>query len=291
MLKRSSLTAAAAFALTFLIALGASRTLARVGGPEHVLRADTIAGDVGVLLLIASLVVLAGVVYAMAGMLRRRRNPEDELVHEEQPVPWWEKLLVLALGLLPLAGLVAAIVVLAEHGRGATRPAAPAPVPGAPAVPTPSPHAAGPTVHWWLFAALAAVIFAAAALLFVWRRLRRVERLPRRVDGRAELRTVLEESLEELEREPDPRLAVIRAYSGMERTLARRGVGREPSEAPLEYLARLLRSLRVSGPAGERLTALFQTARFSQHAIGPAMKREAIGALAAVRDELTQERR
>ena len=49
---------------------------------------------------------------------------------------------------------------------------------------------------------------------------------------------------------------MIRAYTGMERTLARQGLGRRPFEAPLEYLARTLVALRVSRSAGERLTAV-----------------------------------
>jgi len=64
------------------------------------------------------------------------------------------------------------------------------------------------------------------------------------------------------------------------------GVARKPSEAPFEYLARALRSLDTSGASVSRLTALFEWAKFSQHEPGPAMRDEAIEALAAVRDEL-----
>jgi hypothetical protein len=72
----------------------------------------------------------------------------------------------------------------------------------------------------------------------------------------------------------------------MEHVLSRRGLGRHAFETPLEYLARALEALRVSRSAAARLTSLFQQARFSQHAIGPEMKHEAIRALAEVRDEL-----
>ena len=96
----------------------------------------------------------------------------------------------------------------------------------------------------------------------------------------------IEESLAEIEREGDPRRAVIRAYVGMERALARCGLGRRPAETPQEYLARALVAIRVSRPAGERLTGLFQRARFSEHPVGAQMKQDAIAALTAVRDEL-----
>ncbi|HEX6678902.1 MAG TPA: DUF4129 domain-containing protein, partial [Actinomycetes bacterium] len=108
--------------------------------------------------------------------------------------------------------------------------------------------------------------------------------LPTQLAG--ELSELVERSLAELEDERDPRRAVIAAYAGMEQTLAASGVPRAPAEAPLEYLARALVELRVSAAAADRLTELFQRARFSHHEVGEAMKREAIEALAAVRDEL-----
>jgi hypothetical protein len=299
--RRPALVAAAVFVLVFVVALGSNRSLARVGGPGHVLAARTIAGDLGVVLLVLVLAVAAVIASALwgGGLLRRRRgDDEPEWAVEETPM-WWEKPLLLAMAFLPAAGLVAAIVFLVRLWGGATRPARTVVPPSASIAPSghaspgavPSQHAAAPVVHWWIFAAAALVLLAAAALAVVWRRLHPVEsRLGRAVEAR-ELQAVIEESLEELEREPDPRRAVIRAYTGMERTLARRGLGRRPFEAPLEYLARTLVALRVSRPAGERLTALFQRARFSEHTIDPGMKQEAIGALVRVRDELAEQGR
>jgi hypothetical protein len=296
---RPLLVAAAVFVLVFLVALGSSRSLARVGGPGHLLAARTIAGDVGVVLFVLSAIVLAGIAYALwSGVRRPRRKADDEpeWVYEQPEMAWWEKPLLLAMALLPAAGLVAAIVFLARHWSGAPHPAQtvvpPSPVPGSTtpshAAPLPSTHGPGTTVHWWLFAALALVLLAAVAVAFVWRRLHPLEGFPERRAEAQALQAVIEESLEELEREPDPRRAVIRAYTGMERALAGRGFGRRPFEAPLEYLARALVALRVSRPAGERLTELFQRARFSTHEVAPATKQEAIAALARVRDELAE---
>lgn len=104
------------------------------------------------------------------------------------------------------------------------------------------------------------------------------------------LAAAVDESLDDLRAEQDPRRAVIAAYARLERVLASHGLPRRPSEAPLEYLARMLGELSVSPPAARRLTDLFERAKFSQHAVGPEMKEQAIGALETVRDDLAAAR-
>jgi hypothetical protein len=96
----------------------------------------------------------------------------------------------------------------------------------------------------------------------------------------------VDESLDDLRAETDPRRAVIAAYARLERVLADHGVARRPSEAPFEYLARVLASLQVGDQAVATLTHLFERAKFSQHAVGPEMREQAIAALVTVRDEL-----
>jgi uncharacterized protein DUF4129 len=68
------------------------------------------------------------------------------------------------------------------------------------------------------------------------------------------------------------------------------GLPREPSEAPIEYLERALPELRASGAALERLTNLFEWAKFSAHAVDASMRDEAVAALVEVRDELRANR-
>jgi hypothetical protein len=104
------------------------------------------------------------------------------------------------------------------------------------------------------------------------------------------LEAALDESLDDLRAEPDPRRAVIAAYARLERVLASHGLPRRSAEAPLEYLGRMLAGLSVSPPAARRLTDLFERAKFSQHAVGPEMKEQAIGALETVRDDLAAAR-
>jgi hypothetical protein len=93
-------------------------------------------------------------------------------------------------------------------------------------------------------------------------------------------------SLDDLRAEPDPRRAVIAAYARLEDVLAAHGLPRLAAEAPLEYLARMLAELEVGEASARRLTDLFERAKFSQHAVGPEMKDDAIAALVQVRDEL-----
>lgn len=105
-----------------------------------------------------------------------------------------------------------------------------------------------------------------------------------------EFESLLEDTLADLYAEKDPRKAIIAAYARMERLFATYGVPRRPTEAPMEYLERILAELRASGSALRRLTALFQWAKFSDHAVDASMRNEAIEALTRVRDELKANR-
>ena len=100
------------------------------------------------------------------------------------------------------------------------------------------------------------------------------------------LSEVLAETLDDLRTERDPRKAVIRAYAKMERMLAARGVPRRESEAPVEYLVRVLEIVQASAHSIRRLTRLFERARFSPHQIDSGMKEDAIEALSGLRAEL-----
>jgi len=97
---------------------------------------------------------------------------------------------------------------------------------------------------------------------------------------------VLADTLDDLRAERDPRRAVIRTYARMERTFGAYGVPRAESEAPLEYVARVLDRLSVSVSAVRKMTHLFARAKFSEHEIDSKMKEEAIEALEGLRGEL-----
>jgi hypothetical protein len=97
---------------------------------------------------------------------------------------------------------------------------------------------------------------------------------------------LLDDTLDDLRAERDPRRAVIAAYARLERTLAAQRLPRKPAETPEEYLTRILRSLDVDRRSIRRLTDLFTWAKFSAHDVDAGMKEEAIDALSTVRDEL-----
>ena len=137
----------------------------------------------------------------------------------------------------------------------------------------------------WLTALIVlAVLGLTASFLLRGLRIRRPASPLERLAERLEM--AIEEGIEELEGEPDPRRAVIAAYARMERSLAQVGFPRSRPETALEFLARLLQLLGAPSAPVARLTELYQLAKFSQHHIDESMKRDAIAALREVRDEL-----
>lgn len=145
-----------------------------------------------------------------------------------------------------------------------------------------------PPIDWFVVLAVfgvAFVGFAAAARMVV----RSNKAVIREVEAREALAAILDDTLDDLRAEPDPRKAVIACYSRMERSLASYGLPRHPFEAPDEYLGRVLDELHSGSPAARRLTRLFERAKFSEHSIDASMKDEAIEAVSELRSELTAE--
>ncbi len=142
-----------------------------------------------------------------------------------------------------------------------------------------------PSFEWPLAAGLVALGLAAVAAPLVRRRLhvRAVYREQRIAHALAD---VLDESLDDLLHERDPRRAVIAAYARMERTLDAEGIPRRSAEAPFEYLSRVFSDLRANTRSAFALTELFERAKFSPHRIDTSMKEEAIAALVALRNDL-----
>jgi hypothetical protein len=128
------------------------------------------------------------------------------------------------------------------------------------------------------------VLLLGAVGVAVWL-FRRDSRRPREAAPEV-LAAALDESLDDLRRDPDLRRAIIAAYARMEAALAAAGIPRHPAEAPLEYVERALLSLDTSADAVRTLTDLFEWARFSHHEPEPSMRDDAVDALEAVRDEL-----
>jgi hypothetical protein len=224
---------------------------------------------------------------------RRRRSKEDEVVREFPRDPWWTTAVAAATAAALMCAVFVAVALVADHSaqrQTSTRPTGighglPAPPGGGPATGT-----SGGLSPGWLAVAVTGgvLLFAAAAVAFGAVRSRG------RAEDRRQIQTdvvaTIADTLEDLERDPDARRAVIGAYARMESTLAAHGLPRRPSEAPLEYLQRVLGRLTISAGATERLTQLFERAKFSLHAIDTRMKTDAVTALTAVRDELGEQR-
>ncbi len=141
-----------------------------------------------------------------------------------------------------------------------------------------------PRLVWPLAAGIVGLIAAAIVIAVI------VERRRRRPDGRTpdqlkELTDALDEAIDDLRRDPDPRRAVVAAYARMEQALTVYGLPRRPAEAPYEYLTRVARELEAEQPVAA-LTELFEVAKFSEHAVDETMRGRAIEALTAVRQEV-----
>jgi hypothetical protein len=84
----------------------------------------------------------------------------------------------------------------------------------------------------------------------------------------------------------DPREAVIRNYREMEIALAAHGHPRPPWETSAEYAATAASAVTIAKPAAERLTSLFELARYSPHVIDQGARNEADGSLADILADL-----
>jgi hypothetical protein len=138
----------------------------------------------------------------------------------------------------------------------------------------------------WFAIVLVVALAAAGVAAYVASKRRSRERGPTDEVLAAELAEALDDSLDDLRAEADPRRAIIATYARLERVLAANGVPRRPAETAQEYVPRALRSLALDPRAVERLAELFARAKFSHHEVDTTMKEEAISALEDVREEL-----
>jgi hypothetical protein len=286
---RVALPAVTAAGLLALVAIGAARGALGSGAGRPAFPADLVASLL-LLLLVGGVaaVVLALVVLVPDQRMRPPGRRRTSFLSVLVPLAF-----VLAVWLLrePLG-------LLGELGQDAAT-ASTLPVPDA-AGPAATPTRPGPLPLLVAGAAVVAMIAIVAAGVLSDRRRRGPPRTPAE-----RLVELLDDTLDDLEREPDPRRAVIAAWARMERGLAAAGLPRRPAEAPFEYAGRVLAAAAdAPGPvsAGDpaartggvraasvhRLTDLFERAKFSQHTIDLAMRDEAVAALRAVRADLEE---
>src|SRR5512133_1575917 len=259
----------AAVALLGLVAVGALRGPLGSGRGRPHYPADLVDS----LLLLLLLAMLAAAVLAVVSLWsdrhllrQRRRRGGFSLI-------------------LPMAAVLALWLlrdVLGLSGGRDDPPASTLATPSTVEVPTP-PDQPGVVPLVVAGVALAAMVGIAGAQLVAERRRRRPPPTPAE-----RLVELLDDTLDDLEREPDPRRAVIAAWARMERGLAAAGLPRHPAEAPFEYATRVLEAALARPSSVHRLTGLFERAKFSRHPVGQADREEAIAALRTVRRELAE---
>jgi hypothetical protein len=279
--RRGLLLAGLALLLVALVGLGSRAPLWDIGGPPRLANPDSYSGD----LVLVGFVSLLVVPFIIQTILRQRRGVSIPYADVERIRPkWWVRLLG-ALAVAVAIGLSLFVITLLP-GAGRKTPVHRRP--GSPAGQKhPASEQRGPPVHWWGYTLVVLILAGGVATAFALRRSRAGARPA--ADEPDELLAAVDLSLDDVENDPDPRRAVIRAYGRMERALASYGLVRRPSETPLEYIGRALTSLRVGRASVERLSALFERAKFSQHEIDVSMKSDALAALGALRDELAGE--
>lgn len=220
------------------------------------------------------------------GRPRRRHRGGPVIRRQLAPVPWWANALGLVVVLAMLAAQVAiTLSFLAELQRRAAEAAGagePGPIFGL------DPGTLQPAGRDLTSLTIALVIVTVMVAAFIGYTIRLRLRDDRLVDagggdGHTATANAVEVSLEALRGEPDPRRAVIAVYAAMERALSRAGFGRRRSEAPLEYLRRVLAAPTRAADEVRTITLLFQHAKFSSHAVDEAMRIGAIDALERIR--------
>ena len=275
-LRRGLLPALAVLALIGVVAIAASGAVP--GGSNRTRTPPDVLFDTIFSLFVLALIPAA--ILLVYGLMQRRAVAEEYSKHKR----WLSNgVLVLLLLLIPV------VVYLRGPPKLPTSTTDPSTVNGSTSNVT-TPSAAGTGRQYeaqfaWLPVLVILLLVAAAAGAW-YLSTRRKARAERDETVSEALAGVVDETLDDLRAEPDPRRAVIAAYARLERALAAHGLARRPSETPEELLARVLGGLAVSTSSIRRLTDLFERAKFSQHAVDAAMKEEAISALEVIRDEL-----
>lgn len=280
-LTRALLLAAAAIVLLGLVGLAAGGYRFGGSGSAHQSHyaVDTVVTIIVSLYLLAAVVVFAGLFWA--GMDDRRR---------QTPTVRRQKTIRMAVILLVVATLFA--VAAGRYHLGLRLPSFLRQPPAASTLDNSHGKKGGglrASHHTQLQVGPMLGVFGAAAIAFaalLVAERRRKRRLPADAMLAERLSDVLDQTLDDLRAEEDPRRAVIAAYARMERALAAHGVPRLRFEAPHEYLGRVLAELTGGGLAAARLTTLFERARFSPHEVDARMKADAIDAIAALQRDL-----
>ena len=233
-----------------------------------------------------SLAALVLLVYLVRRAVSRRKDEEEEAALGPEPprIPAWMRTLTQILSLAYLVvvayllwrGAVPLADMIGLRGAGSAI--------GDPMSP-PGPEA--PPLVTWTFGVLALAVALGALAVALW--IAFGERLAQWWEGTTgeapdePLAAAVEESLEDLRVESDPRRAIIRCYARFERVASESGVARQPWHTPMEFMREALGRLPVPRAAVPALTGLFELARFSHHSLGTPERDRALAALDEIR--------
>jgi Domain of unknown function (DUF4129) len=248
---------------------------------------------------VAALSLASLIFYAMSLTWRRlRKKGEDdfELYHEPQKVTPILAVFLILLALTPGAILGGTLYWLGQsdvsvfpgHG-GLTADAPPSPAPRAIEEPPAGP--ASP-VTTGLIGTLALLASFGSLGVVLWLCVAdRLHRPPADLARRhGPLAAAVEDSLEDLRREPDARAAIIKIYRNFERVLAAAALPRRTWQTPGEFMRAVLGKSPLPPAPIRSLTGLFERARFSQHPVGAAERESAWRSLIEIRAALDRER-
>jgi hypothetical protein len=287
-------TAALVLGLIILLALVAAASRAglpwseRSGGDGDGASLERVA-QLAALVALAMVTGVLAVAFAAKARRRSHRDrfeEEDELI-EAEPESRLARFL-LRVGPYALVAVIAVSILFAARGidrivpRDTANRAGPSQAEEDRTVPAVPGSESGAT---WVLLGVLGVFGALAAVVVLGPQVRR-SLLDARAGRHDAVAALVDESIDDLRSESDPRRAVIAAYARMERGLGRAGLARKPFEAPLEYLRRVLLDLQAGAQPVGRLTELFERAKFSRHDVGADAKDEAIECLLAIRGDL-----
>ncbi len=247
---------------------------------------------------VAALSAASLIYLAMAKPWRRPRQRENEFERDTEAGPTSRivGILLILLALTPGAMLAAAILWIAQFdlyggGRLSVDAFRGSPLEASSAADLPARPASPVTTG--LIGALALLVGFGSLGLALW--LAFGDRLYRPVGGfalpRHPFATAVEDSLDDLRREADARVAIIRIYGNFERAVATADLPRRPWQTPVEFMRAVLGSLPVPAAPIANLTHLFEIARFSRHALGAHERESAWQSLSEIRAALDDERR
>jgi hypothetical protein len=239
--------------------------------------------------------LIAGIGIVMLGLLAAlvwsgRRRKDDPPEHESPPieVPWIWKVLAT---LVPFAlgdALVAAALTGSKRGRNGSQFGGTFGLGGSGPLSDRSSGSTGFVVPSWLPWTALGIVAVAAVTALVVLCLRRPRPAVTPPEANA-TRAAVDAAIGALDGEADPRRGVIAAYGAMQRALGEHGVARSPTEAPREYLERVLVASQANVREARTLTGLFEEARYSTHPIPERLREAALLALRSLRSRLQTE--